>query len=164
MRRLSLLLLLLIAGCGSSLGPGVAGQSCSAIGAPRGIGVDIARQASGRVAQSATIEACWDGRCRTYAVRLVPATTAGDPTCAGDICSARVRETGGRHGFAAIPDLPRQPVRVTLVVAGATGPDLVRRTVVVTPTPAYPNGPDCGAGGPVASLAVDATGAVGFRT
>lgn len=160
MRRLCVLALLMLAGCGSSLGAGGAGQSCTAIGTPRGIGVDIARQASGRVAQAATVEVCWEGRCRTHPVRLSPATAAADPACTGGLCSARVRETGGKHGFAAIPDLPRQPVRVTLVVTGAAPPELVRRTVVVTPALAYPNGPECGGAGPVASLDVDATGAV----
>lgn len=161
MRRLAPLALLLVAGCGVSPG---AGEDCTAIGARVGVGVDVAPRPAGPEADAATLEACWADTCRTYPVDLFPSTRAGGTTCTGDapddVCSAEAVETGGRHGFADIPDLPEQPVRVTLTVTADGGEQIARQTLEITPEPVYPNGPRCGAGGPQASLTVDRAGAV----
>ncbi|WP_167165734.1 hypothetical protein [Saccharomonospora amisosensis] len=163
MRVTALLALLLVASCGASVGSG--GQRpCTEIGVRVGIGVDID---AGLAAEAATLRTCWGGSCRTYPVDLFQSTAATDSTCAGDrpddVCSARLRPTGGQHGFADIADLPERPVEVTLTVTGAGGERLAHRTLSVTPTPVYPNGPDCGAGGPQSNLVVDPRGMVSER-
>lgn len=163
MRGFALFALLLVAGCGASAGSG-GEQACTAIGTRVGIGVDIA---AGPPAEAATLEACWGGSCRTYPVELFASTVATDTTCTGDgpddVCSAEVKPTGGKHGFADIPDLPEQPVEVTLTVTGEGGERLAHRTLDVTPSPQYPNGPDCPPGGPQANLVVDARGGITER-
>lgn len=157
---MSLLALLLVAGCGASMG--VTGdRECTEIGTRVGVGVNIA---AGVPAQRATVEACWGGSCRTVPVELYPSTEVAETTCQGTgddaVCSARMRDTGGHHGFADIPDLPEQPVQVTLTVAGDHGEDVVHQALTLTPTLRYPNGRDCPGGGPQANMAVNGAGEV----
>lgn len=150
MRILVLLSLALLAACGTQAG--APDRACTAIGARVGIGVEIAPSVAASVVDTTSLEVCWNGSCHTYPVELSPSTAAVDSTCTGtgpdDACSARMRETGGKNGFADIPDLPASPVQVTL--SGVT--------LTVTPKLLYPNGPDCGAGGPQAKVVVDETG------
>jgi hypothetical protein len=145
MRALVLLALGLLAACGAQV------RACPAVGMLVGIGVDVAPPVAERV-DSLSLFACWDGSCRTYPVRLFPSTTVTGSTCTGpgpaNQCSAQTGATGGKHGFAEIPDLPAAPIDVTL--SGFT--------LRVTPKLSYPNGPDCGGGGPQANLVVDGTG------
>jgi hypothetical protein len=164
MRRLPLLGLLVVAGCGSPAAVGGGGE-CTAIGARVGVSVDVAARSTGPAAGGATLEACWADVCRTYPVELSPSTTAAGTTCQDTarpdaVCSAEVRETGGKQGFADIPDLPARPVRLTLTVTDDAGARLAGGTLEVTPETVYPNGPDCDPGGPQAGLAVDGAGTV----
>ncbi|MEU6645157.1 hypothetical protein ABZ863_21705 [Saccharomonospora sp. NPDC046836] len=162
-----MLALLLVAGCGASAGAGGADRPCTEIGASTGIAVDIAPRPAGPEAVTATVEACWGRTCRTAPVELSLSTTAGPPTCTGngqdDSCSAAMRYTGGKNGFAYIDDLPEQPVAVTLTVSGDGGTEIVRQELDITAQPVYPNGPHCGAAGPQARLHVDAAGNVRAR-
>ncbi|WP_236789340.1 hypothetical protein [Amycolatopsis sp. GM8] len=151
MRRLTLLLLMVVlAACGTQAG--APGQPCTGIGTPVGIGVQIAPAVAARFMDTTSLDACWNGSCHTYQVQLHAATAAAETSCTGtgpdDACTAHMRETGGKTGFATIPDLPAAPVQATF--AG--------ETVTVTPKLLYPNGPTCGGGGPQASLTVDETG------
>src|SRR4051812_29262473 len=97
------------AGCA---GPEVA---CTAIGARVGIGLSIpAPEGISR----ATLEACWRGQCVTREVGLYPETAGGATTCTGtgpdDSCGTSMVPTGGLTGFADIPGLPAEPVKVTV--------------------------------------------------
>ncbi len=149
--------------CGTVVRSG--GQACTEMGAPRGIGVDIAPPTAARV-ETASLTACWNGKCRTWPVELRPSTSATDTTCGddpGDVCSAKVRKTGGLHGFVDIPDLPAEPVRVNLTLAEADGTEVVDRTLEVTPRRVSPNGPSCPPHVPQARLVVDESGEVHAR-
>jgi hypothetical protein len=130
--------------------------------------VEVAPRPAGPDVADATLEACWAGECQTHPVGLFPSTTAVEETCSGDrpedVCSARSRETGGKHGFVELPDLPAEPVRLTLTATDATGARLAGRTLDVTPKMVYPNGPECDAGGPQARLTVDSTGKISDST
>jgi len=165
--RMSAVLALALAtvtGCGSPAGAaGSPGVVCTEIGARVGIGVDVAAPLGGRAGQ-ATLVVCWNGTCRTRTVQLMPSTVAGDTTCAGerpeDVCSAPAHATGGRNGFADLPDLPALPVSVAFTLTGSDGVALAEQTLDVTPAPVSPNGPDCPSGGPQANLVVDSRGVV----
>ncbi|PRX44629.1 hypothetical protein B0I33_111141 [Prauserella shujinwangii] len=167
MRALPALALVLVAvtACGSSAGSGE--RACTAIAARAGIGVDLAPPPEGTEPREATVEACWGGSCRTVSVELVPETAATETTCEGDepdsVCSARMRETGGLTGFADLPELPAEPVEVTLTVVTADGGEYAHRTLRVTPELVYPNGPGCGGEAAQAHLTVDSQGRVHAR-
>lgn len=162
MRAVPVLALLLVAGCGASAGSG-GGQPCTEIGAPTGVGVDIPAGPVATRAATASLEACWGGQCQDFRVELNP-STAPQSTCEhegnGTVRCVDVGETGGKHGFANITDLPEQPVRLTLTVTGDGGARVAHGTVDVTPDPVYPNGRHCQAMGPQAQLVVDARGQV----
>ncbi|HJQ45006.1 MAG TPA: hypothetical protein VJ870_01615 [Amycolatopsis sp.] len=143
MRIAVLAVLLLVTACGARPG---AGQHCTAIGAPAGIAIEVAPPVASMT--SLTLDVCWNGSCHAYPVPLAASTTPAEQTCTGAMCAVPLRQTGGRHGFADIPDLPTIPVEVT--VSG--------HTADVTPRLQYPNGPDCGAGGAQAGLVLDETG------
>jgi hypothetical protein len=103
----------------------------------------------------ATLEACWRGQCVTNEVGLYPETSAGATTCTGtgpdSSCGTSMVPTGGLQGFAAIPGLPAEPVRVTVRFD-----DGKPHTADVTPSFSTPNGPACGKAGPQVSLVVGA--------
>ncbi|MGI5168333.1 hypothetical protein ACQEU3_28680 [Spirillospora sp. CA-253888] len=130
---------------------------CTAIGSPSGVGLDIAPADAARVS-TAALKICWNGACRTAAPALAPSSgTVPDDCDAGDPdapCAASASPTGGKHGFADVPELPETPVQVTVTLRDASGARLLERTVTVTPKPTRPNGPDCDAGGPQARLKV----------
>ncbi|SEB45186.1 hypothetical protein SAMN04489727_1862 [Amycolatopsis tolypomycina] len=133
-------------GCaGAGAGPE---QACTAIGMPVGISLSIP---SPDGVTKATLEACWRGQCVTRDLGLYPETSAGATTCTGtgpdDSCGTSARPTGGLHGFADIPGLPAEPVKVTVRFD-----DGKPHTVEVTPAFGEPNGPGCGTGGPQAQL------------
>ncbi|EIF00924.1 hypothetical protein [Saccharomonospora glauca] len=158
MRTVSVLALLLLAGCGSAPG---AGTACTEIGAPAGVGVDTA---PGLPAHAAEVEVCWEGECRSAEAVLNPATEPGDTGCAGtspdDGCSARLTPTGGATGFVDVPELPDRPVELTLTITDGAGETLATDTLRVTPRRVYPNGSHCGAAGPQVRLDVSAEGRV----
>ncbi|TNC29563.1 hypothetical protein [Amycolatopsis alkalitolerans] len=144
-----LVLLVVLTACGTQAG--APERACTAIGAMPGISVAIAPSVAARFGGTAGIDVCWNGSCHGYPVVLTPATTAVATPCTGgpdDTCGARMRETGGKTGFATVPGLPAAPV--TLTFSG--------ETVSVTPELVYPNGPACGAGGPQAKITVDEKG------
>ncbi|WP_199191586.1 hypothetical protein [Amycolatopsis sp. CA-126428] len=134
------------AGC---TGPEVA---CTEIGVPVGISLSIP---SPNGISRATLEACWRGQCVTSEVGLHPETSAGATTCTGTgpdgSCGTSMIPTGGLHGFAIIPGLPAEPVRVTVRFD-----DGKPHTIEVTPSFAEPNGPACGKAGPQAQLVAGA--------
>ncbi|MDQ7805911.1 hypothetical protein Q5425_19385 [Amycolatopsis sp. A133] len=140
------MLVAVTAGCA---GPEVA---CPAIGYAVGIGLSIPSPAG---ISRATLEACWRGRCVTNPVGLYPETAAGATTCTGtgpdSSCGTSMVPTGGLQGFASIPDLPAEPVRVTVRFD-----DGWPHTVEVTPSFAEPNGPACGKAGPQVQLVAGA--------
>ncbi|MEU4245789.1 hypothetical protein AB0F15_00065 [Amycolatopsis sp. NPDC026612] len=122
--------------------------ACPAIGSLSGISLGIPAPAG---ISRATLEACWGGNCVTRTVDLGPETTVGATTCAGtgpdSACGAAMVPTGGLHGFAEIPGLPAEPVRVTVRFD-----DGAPHTAEVTPAFSEPNGPACGKAGPQAQL------------
>lgn len=140
-------LLLLTAGCSAT--PEVA---CPAIGTRIGIGLTVPEPAG---ITRATLEACWGDQCVTRPADLMPETAAGATTCTGtgpaDSCGASMVRTGGLRGFADIPGLPAEPIRVTVRFD-----DGKPHTTVVTPAFSEPGGPACGKAGPQAQLVAGA--------
>ncbi|MEU4518787.1 hypothetical protein AB0F52_08705 [Amycolatopsis sp. NPDC024027] len=134
------------AGC---TGPEVA---CTAIGVPVGISLSIP---SPNGISKATLEACWRGQCVTRDVVLSPETSAGTTTCTGtgpdSSCGTSMVPTGGLHGFADLPGLPAEPVKVTVRFD-----DGKPHTIEVTPAFVEANGPGCGKDGPQAQLVAGA--------
>ncbi|WP_380642702.1 hypothetical protein [Saccharothrix lopnurensis] len=152
------LALALASGCG-----GEAAHDCTLIGTAVGIAIDVRHPGVGDVA----IEVCRDGSCATPVVVLHPSDRVGETTCSGtapdDTCGARSEPTGERSGFAQVPDLPAEPVRVRLSLTDRSGSPLPAREIVVTPEMAYPNGPNCPAGGPQARISLGPDGSVTER-
>lgn len=144
------MVLLAAAGCGAE--PAV---PCTMIGTPVGIGLSIPQPAG---ITRATLDACWGGRCVTRQVGLFPESAAGATTCSGGVCGASAVPTGGLHGFADVPGLPAEPVRVTVRFD-----DGKPHGVEVTPSFSEPNGPACGKAGPQAQLLVGAGGELRAR-
>ena len=104
-------------------------------------------------------------RCGTGSHPVVSNPPGHDGNCPrkhrpDDVCSAQVRETGGFHGFTELPELPEEPVRVTLTVFDEAGEKLVHHTVESTPQPVHPNGFDGDSAGPQLRLDVAADGSV----
>ncbi|GAB3138486.1 hypothetical protein [Amycolatopsis sp. NPDC004378] len=111
----------LVAGCSA---PEVA---CLAIGTPIGIGLTVPDPAG---ITRATLDACWGDQCVTRRVDLRPDDA-----------------TGGLQGFADIPGLRAEPVKVTVRFD-----DGKPHTTVVTPAFTEPGGPACGKAGPQAQV------------
>ncbi|MGI5272758.1 hypothetical protein ACQEUU_26680 [Nonomuraea sp. CA-218870] len=130
---------------------------CTAIGAPVGVLLDVEPPLAARV-DRAELEVCWSGACHRPELILHPATAAVETICAGDTCSARMAETGGEHGFASVPGLPKSPVRARLKLRDADGRAVLDRTLDVTPEGRFPNGPECGEGGPNVQLVAGSGG------
>ena len=134
------------AGCS---GPGSV-VACPAIGYVTGISLTIPQPAG---ISRAKLEACWRGQCVTREVSLVPETTSAPSTCTGtgpdSACAASVVPTGGLRGFAEVPGLPAEPVRVTVRFD-----DGKPHTIDITPVYREPNGSACGKVGPQAPLLV----------
>lgn len=151
--------MLVLAACGTSAGSGE--RACTAIGTPVGIGLEIDKPLAGRVT-SATIKACWGGKCWETEVELMPSSEPAPTTCEGEVCSAEVKPTGAKNGFADIQGLPGTPVEVTLTLLGK-GRTVLERTLDVTPRMLFPNGTDCPGGGPQTQLTVSGDGTVTER-
>ncbi|TGA95315.1 hypothetical protein [Streptomyces sp. MZ04] len=66
-------------------------------------------------------------------------------------------------GFAAIRDLPKKPIRVTLVFKDQRGATVLDRQISTTPKPTYPNGRNCSPGGHQARLTVTEEGSLSSR-
>ncbi|MPZ86376.1 MAG: hypothetical protein GEV28_40805 [Actinophytocola sp.] len=132
-----------------------ADRGCTAIGSPAGIGVEVDPAVAPKIS-GGTLKLCWEGGCRTGRLELRPSTAAAESTCDGEVCSAHMRETGGKRAFMEAPDLPETELTATLRLTDRSGANVVDQTLGVTPEPTYPNGPGCGAGGPQQQLLVDA--------
>lgn len=145
--------LLALAACGSESPP----RECPLVFSPTGIGVDIAAPDASRVA-SASMRVCWNGTCVTKRLVLQPSSTSVPLGCHGTgpdaVCSASASPDGGRHGFAAIADLPKSPVQVTLTLRDRHHRVFVDQELVVTPKATLHNGPQCGPEGVQAALTV----------
>ncbi|MER6008444.1 hypothetical protein ABT120_58630 [Nonomuraea angiospora] len=152
MRRLTLLTLLLAAGCSPE-------APCTAIGTPVGVSLHIAAPLAAE-ASAATMEVCWDGACKQVGVELRPSTRAARETCSGDSCRADEERTGEKNGFGDVAGLPKRPVTIRLTLHGAGAKPLLERRLEVTPKGRFPNGPECGEGGPNVVLTVAADGSV----
>lgn len=137
--------LLALAACGSENGA----RPCPLVYSPTGISVDIAAPDASRVA-SASIRACWNGTCATRQLTLSPSSASVPLGCGGDgpdsVCSASASPDGGRHGFAAITDLPASPVQVTLTLRDRHHRAFVDQGIRLTPKPAPPDDPHCATG------------------
>jgi hypothetical protein len=153
--------LLLATACGAINVGG--GMGCTAIGTRTGVSVDVEHPD----VVSGAIEVCWDGFCATPALELHPSSRVVETTCTGtspdDSCSARSEPTGGKHGFADLPELPAKPVTARLTLLDQSGSSLVDRHIGLTPEMVYPNGPDCPSGGPQAGISVGADGSITER-
>lgn len=156
-RLLTVLTLTALTGCGLA-----EPRACTLIGTPVGVGVTVEPPLAARVA-AAEVEVCWDGSCRRPRLALHPATRAGEQTCAGESCSARMEPTGGVTGFADVAGLPKRPVRVRLILRDSLGTKVSDTAIEVTPQGRFPNGPDCGEGGPNAMVVVDRHGTARSR-
>ncbi|MCM2579266.1 hypothetical protein [Streptomyces meridianus] len=88
----------------------------------------------------------------TPAVPEIPATST-PPT----------PEFAGPPGWVVVPDLPHEPVDVTLSFKDNRGSTVLQQSITVTPKPDYPNGRDCAPGGPQAWLTVTEEGALTQR-
>ncbi len=153
----ALFALLALTGCGVLPGEG----ECTLAAAREGVGVEVA---AGLDAADATVEVCTGQTCRTVPVTLRPFTVAAGTTCEGGgpsaVCSAEVRRTGGSQGFADVPDLPGERVRVTVTVTDAGDSRLAHGSVTATPRTVSPNGPGCGGAAPQLDVTVAADGTV----
>ncbi|OAH11156.1 hypothetical protein [Streptomyces jeddahensis] len=146
---------------------------CTLIGAPAGIRVEVHPELANRVVD-ATLTACWDGTCRTRTLPLRETwseqpVTPGNPVMttesatAAESPAARTSPTPERvvrPVFAGIRDLPRKPIRVTLVFKNPRGATVLDRQISVTPQPTYPNGRNCSPGGHQARLTVTGEGSL----
>jgi hypothetical protein len=126
------------------------GPECAPIGYLEGISLDI-KPSSGAGVASAALEACWDGKCRDFAVELSEARDTITGTCSGsepdDACGVTAGPpTGGWHGFAEIDGLPAKPVKVSVTLSSAAGKVLLDKQITVTPKRPEPVGGTCGGG------------------
>ena len=140
----------LLAACGSSAG---SGGECTLVAGRTGVRLEIRPPFAAEVT-GATLTVCHDGSCHRFAPRLDASTTTRSDGCTGEVCSGTAVRTGGRQGFADVPGLPAGPVRVTVVLRGASGARVLDRTVTVTPKGVFPNGRRCGESGRQASVVV----------
>lgn len=138
--------------------------NCTEIGAPAGIGIEIDASIAQEITDEASLLVSWESTNIDAIAPLYPSTEAVDEGCSGDgqedSCSATMVPTGGKSGFADIPDLPERSVDVTITLTGLDGELYLSGEIQLTPEPTYPNGPDCPAGGNQAQLFVDAAGNV----
>lgn len=153
-----------ITGCSS-----VSHVVCTEMGAPAGISVTIEAEVAQGISDEVSLEVSWASSTEPQLIELslYAETEAVDEGCVtqdtddGDlgICSATMRETAGKVGFADIPELPATSVTVATKLTDLNGEPLLVETVTVTPTETFPNGPECPAGGVQASITIDAHGA-----
>ena len=146
-------------GCGAS-SAGSGEHPCTLMASPEGISIRIAPEIAKQVSDTTRVRACWAGSCHMREVRLRPDTKTKDLGCSAGVCSGKMLPAPGKGGFANLPKLPAELVRVTLTLTGSGGEPVVAETLRVVPQPTYPNGPDCGKGGPQAGLRVTSTGDV----
>ncbi|MFU8850595.1 hypothetical protein ACNAW0_06385 [Micromonospora sp. SL1-18] len=152
------LILTTLAGCATTEETRV----CDLIGTVTGISIDIAAAIAERV-ETADMTVCWDGSCQTPPVFLMPSSRTVDDGCTGNgpdgVCMAHAEATGGKTGFANVPDLPPRPVEVTVTLTDSTGTRIVDQTLILDPKMAEPPPGACrGGGSPYGRITVDADG------
>ncbi|WP_051065454.1 hypothetical protein [Nocardiopsis potens] len=150
LRAGALLLLGAVAGCAAAGGD----RTCTAMGVPVGVALDIAPEDAAGV-RAAEMEVCWDGECREPGIELSDSSESVDQGCEGGVCSAESVPTGGKHAFASVEDLPEAPVGVRVRLLGDDGEELFDETVTATPEMLEANGPGCGEGGPQAGVEIE---------
>lgn len=137
--------------------------ACTEIGARVGVGLSIEAPDADRVSK-ATMKVCWNGACERHDLELYPSTSAAPATCSGTdpdhACGASAVQTGGKHAFADISDLPHKPVRVAVALYSESGKRLLRDQITVTPKLTYPNGKQCDRTGAPQALLVFRNGAL----
>jgi predicted small secreted protein len=166
-RKLSAVLALACVGltaCASTLEG--AGPSCTGAAIRKGISLDIDPAYAAKVG-TARLTACWNGSCQDKDLELYPSTASSaapcTPTGPDTPCSAVSVQTGGKHSFADLLDLPAGPVEVTLRLIDPAGAQLSAPRLTITPDVRYPSGPDCGGGTPQGGLLVSPDGTVSER-
>ncbi|MER7394638.1 hypothetical protein ABT381_03855 [Streptomyces sp. NPDC000151] len=162
--------LALLTACGGSTGNT---HPCTLRGTLAGIQVKVPPELANRTAD-ATLTACWDGTCRKRTLwlrgtRPEEPATPGNPVMTTETATATATATGAASqppephtwpGFAAIRDLPTQPVHITLVFKNQRGATVLDRQITTTPQPTYPNGRDCAPGNHQAHLTVTKEGSL----
>jgi hypothetical protein len=151
--------------CGSGIGSG-GGIACPGSAIRKGISLDIDPAYAPKVG-SATLTSCWGGVCTDSPMDLMPSSTSSALPCTGTgpdaVCGAAAVPTGGKNGFADLPDLPAEPGEVTLTLLDPGGAQVRAQSLVITPKIAYPHGPECGGGTPQTGLRVSADGTLSER-
>lgn len=157
-------LLAALTGCGTA---GTGGESimCTAIGSESGIGISVDPAMAEKTGSEAHVTVRWGQRTYTSTARLSPSSVAGKETCTGNqpdsSCSTKLVPTGGKDGFATIPELPTAPLQVKVAIPAKDGKPVVDDALRVTAQVTYPNGRKCPAGGTQGQLVVDAKGHLG---
>ncbi|WP_125613798.1 hypothetical protein [Actinomadura sp. WAC 06369] len=117
------------AGCGSE-------TFCTMEMVPQGIRVEVRPADAARI-ESASLEVCWDGVCRTPRIVFGPSTTSVPQGCDGDgpdaACGASASPDGGKTGFAKVEGLPDEPVEVRIALRDGGGAAVLEKRLRVTP-------------------------------
>jgi hypothetical protein len=137
--------------CGSGIDPAAV---CDGVLRRAGVQLDIKSPLAAKVGD-ASMKVCVDGSCRTSRVRLDPMTTPPSGSCsggdAGNTCASQPGPTGERTGSEVVRDLPKRPVRVSVVLRDASGTRILDQTIIVNPKDL--DGPRC-PGDPQAKIVV----------
>ncbi|MEQ4300052.1 hypothetical protein ABNF97_01445 [Plantactinospora sp. B6F1] len=133
---------------------------CPLIAVRQGIGITVDEAVAERVT-AGELAVCWSGSCRTHTVVLEPSTRVVDEDCTGsgsdDVCAAHAEPTGEKSGFVDLPDMPSDPVEVTVRLTDPAGSRIVNQRLTLDPT--LVDGPgECGGAGEQGRIAVDAEG------
>jgi hypothetical protein len=151
--------------CGSGIGPG-AGRDCSGAALRKGISLDIDPAYAPKIGD-ATLTSCWGGVCKDTPMHLVPSSTSSAlpcPTTGPDTaCGAAAVRTGGKHGFADLPDMAATSSEITLKLLDPSGAELRTQSLTVTPKVSYPGGPECGGATPQGGLLISPDGTLSVR-
>ena len=166
----------ILAGLALLISCGNPGHPCTLMASYTGIRVAIAPKMARTVADS-TILICWDDTCRRDVLQLRetppdPPQAPGNPVFTTETPTApetlptnapRTPEFAGPPGFMVVPDLPQEPVNVTLTFMDKRGSTVLNQSITVIPKPDYPNGRNCSSGGLQASLTVTDDGSLTRR-
>lgn len=160
---LAALCALVLSAC-SADGPVDGPKQCTEVGAPSGIGIEVDAPLSNKVSDDAILVVAWGDSAIEAEVELVRSTEPVAEDCSdGDEdadCAASMEPTPWKSGFADIPDLPGEPVEVTITIPGIGDEPDIEGQLEVTPEETFPNGHDCPAGGFQAQLIVDDDGEI----
>ncbi|MEV5825286.1 hypothetical protein AB0L25_06910 [Spirillospora sp. NPDC052242] len=118
-------------------GAGCGGETfCTLELVPQGVRVEVRPPDAARI-ESASLQVCWDGVCRTPGIELGPSTTSVPQGCDGEgpdaVCSASASPDGGKTGFAQVEGLPGEPVEVRIALRDGRGEAVIEKRLRVTP-------------------------------